>query len=881
MQIIKPGKLSLISKTYGFKGNQFAVGALSFFQLGEKNKLLSETSQWQRITPLLNASMILDLGYAKPQGEWLVAGDACAPDKTPVRAMKVLAKFGKHKKKLSVIGDRQWNGSFFSPASRAKLFDTMPLTYQRTYGGESFKANPLGTGIIKKKYQDEDSGLYRLANVYHPRQSTIADSFKRTPVGFAPLDICWPERAKYQGTYDQQWLDNIHPGFPDDTDPQLFNAAPSDQQIKGFIKPGEKYVIKGMNAQHPELVGQLPDICVRVFISQLDGESEVFKEIKTQIDTVWFFPSLALGLCIHRGVAQVNDSDGLDVKRLVLACEGSKDKPRSLDYYQQVVKLRTDTKTVLGHLFNDSQLMPQKTKAAQAKEQLLFDQAKVKKQQKIDAITQKKIASIKAMYPDIAIEDLMPPSPESPFGLEEPGPIPQQLLDSGDVDLSPYVEYVNIMAEKGKAQMAQQLAAAETQKQQYLEQVPKGQTQSLADMHARVHYCVFTVATDLAEKAPKPPLPSWLSDVSLNDEQADKIQTATQLLMSQTKHARQNSPTSTTPLLPLPSQGALLLRGWVLQLLNAKRSLAGRDLSEADLSGLDFSGLDMRDVMMEKADLSHCDFSDCRLDGSVFTQANLTQAVFNQSIMIKANLSAIKADNASFVGADLSHCIMADAVFDDCDFSTAKLHDVMALKVDLSGCKLQQVSCDKSHFVEANLARSDWQQAKVSASILLQPDLSQSNWQQSELSRCIVVQAKANDANFCGTKAQKVQFSNEGEFVGVNLSSALWQSCGFRSLDMRQCDARGSVFQRCDLGEANLSDSLFNGALFDHSVMSLATFDGSDCREAMFNQLSLRKCKFNHVDLRRCELNHVDTTQVKFNHCQTQGFSQQPTASLK
>ena len=69
--------------------------------------------------------------------------------------MTVSVSLGKVKKTLKVIGDRQWDGGFFSSASSPKKFIEMPLIYQHAYGAFDYDHNPLGKGVIKKKYKNE------------------------------------------------------------------------------------------------------------------------------------------------------------------------------------------------------------------------------------------------------------------------------------------------------------------------------------------------------------------------------------------------------------------------------------------------------------------------------------------------------------------------------------------------------------------------------------------------------------------------------------------------------------------------------------------------------------------------------------------------------
>ncbi|MFT4927214.1 MAG: hypothetical protein ACI8WB_003320 [Phenylobacterium sp.] len=880
MQVIKPGKISLISKTYGLNGHQFAVGVLCFFKLGADNALLTENSQWPRITPYLNNGILLDIGYAKSHGEVLVAGKAFAPDHQPVARMTVSLSLGKVKKRLKVIGDRHWNGSFFSPASQAKPFLSLPLTYQQAYGGADYKLNLLGKGVIKAKYLNPDSGYYDLPNIYHQRESTIADSNKRSVAGFGPLDIWSPQRSGFQGTYNKKWLANVHPGFPDDTNHQLFSAAPVDQQIKGFFKPGDRYQLKGMNADLPVIEGQLPDVKARVFISQQQGNKERFKEIKTAIDTVWFFPELALGVAIHRGVIEVNDSDGLDVKKLLLAFDGiAHGQSRNIDYFQQVMALRLDRKTALGHVFNDSQLMPVKTKQQQVELDLLYGEAKELQQQKSDKVTELHIAKLQADNPEIDLKAVVKAQAKAQAGSEkaasnEPGPIPQVLLDSGDFDLTPHLEYANEMAEQAKADMALLLAELEQEKQQYAA-MNHQKTESLASMQARVNCVVHVLATDLAAKNPAL-LPDWMSQVPLTAEQADNAK----LMASIGRQARQSSPGVTVLPIPLPPQGPRQMRSWVMELLAAGACLAGRDLAGADLSGMDFSGLDMRDVMLEQADLTGCNFSGCRLDGAVFSAATLHYAQFTGSSMCYVNLSQACGKKTRFNQTDLSHANLCEALFASCDFSDARLDEVLALAVDMRFSTLQRVKCEKGQFVEAKLDHSDWQLANVHSSIFLQPKMQQINWQQATITRCLVIEAQAQGANFCGIRAEKVQFSNLGDFRQVDISAGLWTTCGFRGLDLSDCDGRASVFKGCDFGESQFADGQLNGVLFDGCVMALATFVGADCSEVMFNETALRKCRFENTNLRDSEFNNADMTEVVFKHCQTKGLSQHPQPSL-
>ncbi|RBO81912.1 DUF2169 family type VI secretion system accessory protein [Marinomonas aquiplantarum] len=880
MQIIKPGKLSLISKTYGYNGHQCAVGAMCFFQLGVDDLLLTENGQWPRITPYLSQGILLDMGFAKPHGEWLLAGSAYAVDAVPVRKMQVSASLGNTKKTLQVIGDRHWQGGLFDLASKAKAFTRMPLGYQGAYGAYDYAENPLGKGVIKEKYKNTELDAYLLPNLYVEKDSTKVDKHPRRLAGFGPLEITWPQRACFQGTYDQDWLEHDHPGLPKDTQARLFNAAPEDQQMQGFILPGTHYALQGLHSEHQRIEGTLPNIKVRAFIRQQIDSELAFREVETAIDTVWFFPELLLGVAIYRGVTEVEDSDGLDIKQLMLACEGAQDKPRDMAYYEHVLALRTDPETALGHVFNESQLMPVKTQAQQQAYDEMYAEAKRSQQQKVADIRQKYRAQIQTDNPTVPIPADNPDDsqPED----DEPGPIPQALIDSGDVDLSSYLAYANRAADQARKKADKQLAEARRQ----ADKAAKRQStpsESVASMKARVNNRVFVTATDLMSQASYQP-PEWMSYIptanALNSEQQQKVREAEQLSAKSAREARQHSPSVMVLSQPLPEHGPQQIRAWVEELIEDSASLAGRDLAGADLSGLHFSGVDLRDVMLEKANLTACHFTDCRLDGAVFTAATLEAANFTKSSLVKVNFAGVQATGSSFQHTNLSQANFTEALFDHCDFKGAVLDDVMAPKVKMLACCLQGIECNKATFVEATLSQGDWQHASLTNCIFLKAQLQESNWQDARLERCMMLDSKAQGADFSRVWAEKVQFSNQGDLQQLQLANSVWRSCGFRGVDMSQSAGREAVFIECDFGETDLTDSHFERALFHFCIMTLARLERSHCKEAMFNSNSLRKCQFIATDLRDCELVNNDMTESLFEDCLTKGMQQGPMPSI-
>ncbi len=865
MQIIKPMRLGIINKTYGFEGNNFTVAALSFFKLGGDNELLTDNTQWPRLATALPAGTMLDMGFAKTNGEILAVGNAYTSGKQPKTTVAI--SLAAVKKQLQVIGDRTWDGGFFSSASDAEPFTSMPLDYARTYGGVGYPENPQGKGVINPKQQDPDTGLYHLANIYANNESTSADKSPRSAASFAPLDITWPQRSRYQGTYDQAWADNVHPAFPHNTNTKLFNAGAADQQIDGFFQPGDSYEIKGMHPELPLIKGQLPDVRARVFIAQLIDGQEQFSELETVIDTVWFLPELELGVAIHRGVAKVADSDGLEVKKMLMALEGASDVPRPIDYFEKVMSLRLDPTTGAAHLLNESQLMPQKTAAQVIEVEALYAQAKAEQQQKIQQYNQARIAALKADNPELADIEL----PEFVDDEDFP-PMPQALIDAGDIDLAPYLENAQKRIDQAQAELTLEMAKQQQAVNALIaEQGEQPEAvESFDSMQARVKQVIYVLATDLPDPGEADQL-EWigkLPPMAIDVEKINQIRQANQQLLVNRRQSRQQSPVNTVFDLPLPEHGAAQLRSWAIALLDSGVSLAGRDLAGADLSGMDFSGQDLRDIMLERADLSGCNFTDCRLEGAVMTEATLHYAVFVNSNLTQANLAHCRCKKARFNQANLTAALVNNAEFISCDLTGATLNKVQGIEVDFNHSTLQHVQCESCQFIQCNFEYSDCQHGNISNSIFIEAQLSHANWQQVNLSRLMMLKTTAKGCNFCGTTADTVQFSNEGDFSGADLSAGSWKTCGFRGLNLSDCDTRASAFKECDFGETNLTGGKLSDALFDQCTMALAVFDHSDCQQALFNQSKLRKSQFNEVDLRHSQMYQTDVSAVKFERCQ-------------
>ncbi|WP_158745591.1 DUF2169 domain-containing protein, partial [Acidisphaera sp. L21] len=226
----------------------------------------------------------------KPRGDFLVAATAHAQGGSPVQACLVSIGIGS-RKTLAVTGDRHWITSpLGSQPSKPIPFLTMPIGYDRAFGGPRDRRNPAGCGTDLV-----------LPNVERPDQRITTTFARPDPAGFGPLGSTWQTRISRAGTYDNRWLEQRWPWFPTDFDWAFFNAAPPDQQFPHF-RGDEELWFENLHPKHPRLRCQLPGVVARIFVER----PESFDDVAARLDTIWVDPASERLVLVWRGTAAVD-----------------------------------------------------------------------------------------------------------------------------------------------------------------------------------------------------------------------------------------------------------------------------------------------------------------------------------------------------------------------------------------------------------------------------------------------------------------------------------------------------------------------------------------------------------------------------------------------
>jgi hypothetical protein len=249
-----------------------------------------------------------DLGLIKPGTDVLLLGTAYASAGKSVTSTEVSLRVGPVSKTIRIFGDRVWrSGLLRVKPSRPEPFKTMPLVWERAFGGTDLidgdppelraeNRNPVGIGFRVKKGRKNFAGM-KLPNLEDPKQLISSWKHQPVPAAFGPILPHWEPRRSYAGTYDEDWQKHRAPYLPKDFDAPFFQLAPPDQVVPGYLQGGEEVEILGASPSG-QLRFYLPEYRVQATY-RLDNEEHVQP---ANLDTVLIEPDKSQLILLWRAV---------------------------------------------------------------------------------------------------------------------------------------------------------------------------------------------------------------------------------------------------------------------------------------------------------------------------------------------------------------------------------------------------------------------------------------------------------------------------------------------------------------------------------------------------------------------------------------------------
>ncbi|NLG64935.1 MAG: DUF2169 domain-containing protein, partial [Actinobacteria bacterium] len=258
-----------------------------------------------------------DLVHYTPRADVLCVGD-CHAGREPVAHTTVRLSVGAWSKALRVTGDRTWG---VTGASVPEPFRSIPIGYERAFGGPGFAANPVGRGLSESASATGKRAVW-LPNVELIDPPVAGPGSRVAPAGFGPLRPSWSPRAEKVGSHGADWLEQRWPWQPEDYDFGHLNSAPEDMQLP-FLRGDEEVTLSRLHPEHEELRTALPGLRVRCFLGGdgAPGQTPLLRELHLMLDTVWIDAAAVVLVLVWRGVADVADADADEVKYLYVSEE--------------------------------------------------------------------------------------------------------------------------------------------------------------------------------------------------------------------------------------------------------------------------------------------------------------------------------------------------------------------------------------------------------------------------------------------------------------------------------------------------------------------------------------------------------------------------------
>jgi hypothetical protein len=226
----------------------------------------------------------------------VLVGSAHAPHGETVSLMVTL-EAGPLRLQVAVIGDRWWqrSGSRGVHITKAAPFSSMPLVYERAFGGEDRSdpqprrwalepRNPIGRGIVASASRP-DLAEVALPNIEDPAD-LIDDPLQRPrPMGLGFIAPSWKPRVDFAGTHDESWQRDRFPLPPTDFDARFYNGAHPNLISPRFFVGGEPVRLTNAS-QRGTLQFRIPDVEVLAAF-YIDGQTI---EKRCDLDTVVIEP---------------------------------------------------------------------------------------------------------------------------------------------------------------------------------------------------------------------------------------------------------------------------------------------------------------------------------------------------------------------------------------------------------------------------------------------------------------------------------------------------------------------------------------------------------------------------------------------------------------
>ena len=865
MKVIKPGKLSVLTRCFEYQRRFFlGVSALAFVPMtrtetqGQAEEgMLTEVGMWTFVADRLGKEAVLDASIPKAKAEFIVSGIAHTPGGEAQPHLAVRARVAERDKVLYVFGDRYWQGS---RASAPQPFSQMPIDWAHAYGGPKFERNPLGKG--HEEVLIEGTKIKFLPNIESPHK--LLDSPRRAvePAGFMPLDIAWPQRTALAGTYDQNWLETLFPGFARDVDWAIHNVAQPDQRLERQFHPGDVYEFENLHPKRPLVSGQLPNLLARAFITRKPTGPEQLTEINLSLQTLWAFPDAERMVLIFTGSTPVSEEDGTDVSNLVVAAERG-GAPKAVEHYASILATRLDPEKGAIAALDDAPLLPADLPdldAPEFAEEQELGATEGLLQANLFRKAEQEFAAARALVASFGLDpDLHgPPAPTPPA----PPPSPQEL--PGIVE--------KLQAEAEAKRVADEAAQAQRQ----------AEIDSMVDSLAIPGFDSSALAEERSQSPVGPPtftaegqramLAGLAADGRARGMVIDEIEEmiVDEALFAHWLDAEQRMREGyrltahlQNPAPAMPDEQTVPCQARVRAAIAEGESFAKLNLTGADLRGMDLAGADLSGAFLESARLDNANLRGAKLEGAVLAHASLVSVDLEGASLERANLGKATLSEVRLAGAKLGEAVLVETAFERVSLERAILVDA-----DLTSATFVETDASFADARKLNLLRGDFSGlrlhgADLRESNLLELNLDGVDLSEAKLDTVTFLKCSAKGANFHGASLDNARFVEGCVLDDAVLTEAKLTNATVRATSLERANLRRATLDNSDFSESNLREAKLYQAVARQARFVKAELGEAEMMSANLMMANLARARIHGVDFRGANLYGADMARVQ------------------
>ena len=680
-----------------------------------------------------------DFAFFKPRADVTVVGHAHAPGGSSA-ACRVTLRFGagssRIERSIHVLGDRVWQralGVSLSPTEPAP-FASMPLVYERAFGGPSHPANPLG------------AGAERLPNLEDPDRPIVGPGDTPPPVCFAPVPPTFPSRAGKLGTYDGRWLATRWPYFPEDFDWAHFQSAPTPQQLD-WLQGDEPFEIAGMRSDHPIVRGRLPGRRVQCFAQHTAETGGALREVLLRLDTAAFDMDRMKVNLVWRGIYEVSDEEAPEIATLLFATSDLRDPATTLEQAKE--KLRVAW-TPMEPVVLEEPEPPPANDVAEDDEEIDPEIARLEAEQE----ERERAILDELRAAGVAVDD--PPEPPPP---EDPRVLVERLRAAGmpeeDAD-----ELLQILTAKPE-EAAEPEPPEPAIRERVIELLRDGDPLDgldftggdLSDLdftglaltgtilvNANLRRCLFRGATMESAQMGSADLTGadlTGADLSGADLTGASISGA-RFEGARIAHADFGKASGA-------KSDFRRARGDRPSFVGA--DLTGATFAAASLPGADFTRATLDHALFEDAMLPEARLYDVRCQGGRFDRAKMPETRADGAFVVNSSLRSVDASASEWEGATLDGSTFLGSSLPGAGFARTSCHGTVLSGADLRGARFRRAALVGAKLIKANLMRASFEKANLTKADLRMANLHQAEvWKATldgaDLDLAIVTQSK-------------------------------------------------------------------------------------------------------------------------------------------